>query len=169
MKLPILATVIAVSALAVEQPNTDIPSWYEIEHPCVTSFCDKAYIEKEPDVCIDSFENVIDKEEFIWTGPKLTAEMGVNYGPNGKETYYNLDMSGVVDIMRNMRYSEEEYPYWVREDGCKMLGKYIMVATNFDIRPRGTLVETSLGTGLACDTGEFAYYDATQIDIAVTW
>ena len=47
------------------------------------------------------------------------ASGSVYYGPNGKETYYNLNMSGVVDIMRGMGNNDN---YWVREDGVKMLG-----------------------------------------------
>ena len=100
----------------------------------------------------------------------LNTFSGVFYGPSGKETYYNLDMSGVISIMRNAGYSEDEYPYWVREDGCKMLGDYIMIACNLDLRPRGTLVETSLGTGIVCDTSSvFVGANVKQIDVAVTW
>lgn len=100
---------------------------------------------------------------------KLTKSSGVFNGPSGKETYYNLDMSGVVKIMRNAGFAEDEYPYWVREDGCKMLGSYIMIAANLELRPRGSLVETSLGTGIVCDTGSFANHNETQIDVAVSW
>ena len=63
--------------------------------------------------------------DFVWNGPKLTAQMGVNYGPTGKETYYNLPMGGVVAIMRGLGCSEAEYPYWVRSDGVKMFGNYV--------------------------------------------
>lgn len=101
-----------------------------------------------------------------WKGPVLSKGRGVNYGPSGKETYYNLNMTGVVNIMRSLGYTGE---YWVRDDGCKMLGDYIIVAANFNIRPRGTIVETSLGDGIVCDTGGFAKKNPTQIDIAVTW
>ncbi len=103
--------------------------------------------------------------------PYLTSTMGRNLnGPSGQETYYNMDMSGVVSMMRNYYgFSEEEYPYWVREDGCKMLGDYIMVAAGLDVRPRGSLVQTSLGIGLVCDTGGFAYSDPYQLDIATAW
>ena len=107
--------------------------------------------------------------EYTWSGSVLTPSMGVNYGPSGKETYYNLWMGGVVSIMRNMGFDEEHYPYWVRSDGCKMLGDYIMVAANLDLRPRGSLVECSLGTAIVCDTGGFAYNDMYQLDIAVDW
>ena len=106
------------------------------------------------------------EEEHRWKGPVLSKGRGVNYGPSGKETYYNLNMSSVVSIMRSMGYTGE---YWVREDGCKMLGEYIMVAANLNLRPRGSIVETSLGDAIVCDTGGFAKRNPTQIDIAVTW
>lgn len=100
----------------------------------------------------------------------LNSYVGTVIGPsNCKETYYNLPMSGVVKIMRRMGYSEEEYPYWVREDGAKMLGDYIMCAADFNLRPRGSLVESSLGTCIVADTGDFIYTNPTQIDIAVDW
>ena len=105
-------------------------------------------------------------ENTRWKGPVLSKSRGTVMGPSGKETYYNLNMDGVVSIMRRMGNTDE---YWVREDGVKMLGDYVMVAANFDIRPRGSLVETSLGIGIVCDTGTFAKRNPTQIDIAVSW
>lgn len=99
----------------------------------------------------------------------LTRTSGVYYGPSGKETWYDMPMYGVVSVMRNMGFSEAEYPYWVRDDGCKMLGNYIMVAADLSIRPRGSLVETSLGTGIVCDTGGFIYSNPYQLDIATAW
>lgn len=101
-----------------------------------------------------------------WNGSVLTPSAGINYGPSGKETYYNLDMSGVISIMRGIGNNDE---YWVRSDGVKMLGNYVMVAANLNVHPRGSLVETSLGTGIVCDTGGFAYGNATQLDIATSW
>ena len=101
-----------------------------------------------------------------WDGTKLTPRRGTIYGPSGKETYYNLPMQGVVSIMRRMGNND---PYWEREDGCKMLGNYIMVAADLEIHPRGSYVQTSLGMGIVCDTGAFAMYNPYQIDIAVTW
>lgn len=101
-----------------------------------------------------------------WNGPVLSRSAGTVTGPNGKETYYNLNMSGVVSIMHSAGYGGE---YWVRNDGCKMLGDYIMVAANLSVHPRGSLVETSLGTGIVADTGGFASHNPTQIDIATNW
>ena len=100
---------------------------------------------------------------------RLTAYSGVYQGPSGRETYYNLNMSLVVSYMRNLGYSEEDYPYWVREDGCKMLGNYIIVAANLSTRPKGTILETSLGTAIVCDTGSFVNTYPNGIDIAVNW
>lgn len=101
-----------------------------------------------------------------WNGPVLSASAGVNQGPSGKETYYNLPMEGVVSIMRSMGNND---PYWIREDGVKMLGDYVMVAAHLEIRPRGSIVETSLGKGIVCDTGGFASGNPTQLDIATAW
>ena len=99
----------------------------------------------------------------------LNAYHGVYGGPSGKETYYNLPMGGVVRIMRRMGYSEQDYPYWVRDDGVKMFGDYIMVAADLNIRPKGTILECSLGTAMVVDTGDFAQTNHTQLDIATAW
>ena len=101
-----------------------------------------------------------------WDGPVLSRGNGSVHGPSGKETYYNLNMNGVVSIMRGMGNTDE---YWVRDDGCKMLGDYIMCAANLSVHPRGALVESSLGTCIVCDTGGFASGNSNQLDIAVTW
>lgn len=104
-----------------------------------------------------------------WDGPVLSKSKGTIIGPTGKETYYNLNMSGVVNSMRNAGFSEEEYPYYIREDGVKMLGKYVMVAANYSKYPKGSLVESSLGTAIVCDTGGFASANPDQLDIATNW
>ena len=101
-----------------------------------------------------------------WTGPVLTSRAGRVQGPSGEETYYNLNMSGVIRYMNSLGY---DYEYWVRDDGVKMFGDYVMCAANLDIRPKGTLVETSLGMGIVCDTGGFAKNNVYQLDIATNW
>lgn len=101
-----------------------------------------------------------------WNGGVLTKQKGVNQGPSGKETYYSLPMDGVIKMMRAMGNNDE---HWIREDGVHMLGDYVMVAANLNLRPRGSYVETSLGIGCVCDTGGFADIDPTQIDIATIW
>ena len=114
-------------------------------------------------------ETAFESDEYstsVYDGSVLTASSGVNYYGSQRETYYNLDMSGCVNIMRGMGNTDE---YWVREDGVKMLGSYVMCAANLNIHPRGSLVETSLGTAIVVDTGGFADSDPYQVDIAVTW
>lgn len=101
-----------------------------------------------------------------YSGGVLTAAAGRIEGPSGQETYYNMDMSGVVSIMRSMGNTDE---YWVRSDGVKMLGSYVMVAANLSVRPRGSLIATSLGMGIVVDTGGFAAANPTQLDIATNW
>lgn len=99
-------------------------------------------------------------------GGCLTATGGVYWYGDQKETWYNLPMEGVIaQAQNNGIYGE----YWVREDGCKMYGDYIILACNRGVHPMGSLVETSLGTGISLDTGAFASDNPTQVDIAVGW
>ena len=98
--------------------------------------------------------------------PSLTREGGIFYGPSGKETWYNLNMSTVVDNMHCLGYEGE---YWVRGDGVKMFGDYVMCAANLGKHPRGSLLETSLGTAIVCDTGAFVWSSNVAVDIAVAW
>lgn len=104
--------------------------------------------------------------EFKWNGPVLNSSNGTITGPSGKETYYNLPMGGVVAIMRGMGNRDK---YWVRSDGCKMLGNYIMVAANLRVHARGSIVKCSRGYAIVCDTGGFARYNPRQLDLAVNW
>ena len=111
----------------------------------------------------------MEKTEFVWDGPVLTRQNGTVIGPSGKETYYNLPMQGVVNRMRSRGYDAENWPYWIREDGAKMLGNYILCAASFDIRPIGTILDTTRGKAIVADTGSFARYNKTQIDLAFQW
>ena len=107
--------------------------------------------------------------ETTWGGPVLNSYVGVVQGPSGRETYYNLNMDLCVKYMRDLGYSEEEYPVWTRDDGCKMFGKYIMCAANWSIRPKGTILETSLGWAIVVDTGTFVSEYPYGVDIATNW
>ena len=123
-----------------------------------------AGMESQAEIAVEKYEEYL--ESIRWKGPVLSKRSGTVIGPSGKETYYNLNMDGVVRIMRRMGNEDE---YWVREDGCKMLGDYIMVAANLNVHPRGSLVDTSLGKAIVCDTGGFARRNPNQIDVAVNW
>lgn len=109
---------------------------------------------------------IVEQAEENVLEPGLTKEGGTFSGPSGNETWYNLDMTNVVAAMQN---NGHEYQYWIREDGVKMLGCYVMCAADLNIRPLGTIVETSLGKGIVCDTGDFTAIDPYQLDIAVNW
>lgn len=99
----------------------------------------------------------------------LTASGGVFYGPSGKEKWYGGDMSRVVLIMRDLGFPEDSYPYHVREDGVKCFGPYIMLAADTTVRPKGTILDTSLGEGIVVDHCVEAESVANLIDVAVTW
>lgn len=106
------------------------------------------------------------KTTYIQNTDGLTASSGVNYYGEQKETYYNLNMSRVVS---NAQGNGLEGEYWVRDDGCKMFGDYVIVAANQEVHPYGSTVETSMGTGIVLDTGGFASGNPTQVDIATDW
>ena len=103
---------------------------------------------------------------FDYNGPVLSSSRGTVSGPSGKETYYNLNMSGCISIMNSRGINE---PYWVRSDGVKMYGYYVMCAAGLSIRPKGSIVESSNGLAIVVDTGGFASRNPRQLDIAVTW
>ena len=111
-------------------------------------------------------EPIISEEAPIKYKAILNSFDGVANGPSGKETYYNLPMDRVVQTMRNKCYTESDYPYIIRDDGVKCLGDYVIVAADLSEHPRGSIVETSLGQGIVCDTGEQL---TGIIDIAVDW
>lgn len=115
---------------------------------------------------IEEMEKGVYVPPTTWTGPVLTRSAGTIQGPSGKETYYNLPMQGVVNIMRRMGYDAERYPYWVREDGMKMLGGFIMAAADLRHYPRGSIVESSRGWTLICDTGHLGW---NHLDLACNW
>ena len=77
-----------------------------------------------------------------------------------------MNMNGVVAPMQGMGIPGQ---YWVREDGVKMYGDYVMVAADLNTHPRGSLVESSLGTAIVVDTGGFAASNPNQLDIATAW
>lgn len=141
--------------------------WYKISYNGQTAYVAGNYLDVDDPSGVAAAETSSETQTAsAWTGPVLTKRAGTVQGPSGKETYYNLDMSGVVKIMRSMGSTDE---YWVREDGVKMLGNYIMCAANLSVHPRGSLVESSLGTCIVCDTGSFAQSNPNQLDIAVNW
>ena len=121
-----------------------------------------------------------DEHSGTYNGPVLNSSNGRIQGPSGEETYYNLDMSKIVaesqpggwvynDAKAHGNEGNLSSNYWVREDGCKMMGDYVMVAADLNVHPRGSIVQTSLGPGIVVDTGDFAKTNHNQFDIATTW
>ncbi len=96
----------------------------------------------------------------------LNAYDGVNYYEGHKETYYNLSMNRIIQKAED---NGIEGWYWERCDGAKMYGPFIIVAADHSVRPYGSLVSTSLGTGIVLDTGKFVKNDSHQVDIATNW
>lgn len=101
--------------------------------------------------------------------PHLTKSSGVFAGPSGKETYYNLPMGVCINNMRAMGYDVERFPYSIRPDGAKCLGPYVMCASNNSLRPKGTIIETSLGMAIVVDSCPAANSNPELLDMCVDW
>lgn len=98
----------------------------------------------------------------------LTKKGGVNYYNGTKETWYNLPMKRIYE--KADKNFGSHHRKWTREDGVKMYGPYVVLAVPFDVYPYGTTdIPTSLGLGIALDTGAFAEVNKSQIDIACDW
>jgi len=102
-------------------------------------------------------------------GSGLTKSKSAQYftdskGVSHRETYYDLNMSVVMQSCgQGGRYS-------VRPDGAKVDAQgYIIVAANYSIYPRCSMIETSLGAGRVYDTGGFAARIPYGFDLATDW
>ena len=102
-------------------------------------------------------------------GSGLTASRGAQYwtdsmGVSHRETYYDLNMSVVMKSCGQGGF------YTVRPDGAKVDDQgYVIVAANYGIYPKCTVVETSLGAGKVYDTGGFALRHPYGFDLATDW
>ena len=158
-------------------PTTDIPT---PETPTTDTPVAETPAPETPSTEAGFVPSGADDHPATGTGPVLNSHLGTIEGPSGKETYYNLNMNKIVnesqpggwvynDAAAHGNEGNLSNNIWVRDDGCKMMGDYIMVAANLDVHPRGSIVQTSLGPGVVVDTGDFAKTNPTQIDVATTW
>lgn len=87
------------------------------------------------------------------------------HGTAHRETYYDLPMNIVIN------HCGEGNSYSVRAaDGAKIdKDGYILVAANYHIYPRCSIVETSMGLGKVYDTGGFAMRHPHGFDLATDW
>lgn len=95
----------------------------------------------------------------------LTAKLGTVQYDGHKETYYNLPMHNIVS--RADEFYGLEDVYEVREDGVKTYNGFVMLATDWGEYPFGSVIETSLGTGIVLDMQTTG--NKQIVDIAVTW
>lgn len=99
----------------------------------------------------------------------LTKSTGAQYftdkkGISHRETYYDLDMSRVMQQCGQKGY------YTVRIDGVKVdRDGYVIIAANLDNYPRCSVVDTSVGPAKVYDTGGFALRHPFGFDIATDW
>ena len=93
----------------------------------------------------------------------LTATTGVHNYNGHLEKYYDLPMQRVVKRAQDMGIPCE---YWVREDGVKMFGPWVICAAH-PSKIRYSRIDTSLGEGIILDT--HTVDDKELIDIATNW
>ena len=140
-----------------------------------------------PDVSVGSFN----MNGNVYNGQALTAPQGINRnGPLASETWYDLDMSGVVKNMEKL-YGYTNLEASIRDDGVKVLsgvtpdGEYfkdlVMVAADVQHMSnpdgtfyRGEVVPTSLGMGIVVDAcgrsiNERKDTGNVHFDIATAW
>lgn len=94
----------------------------------------------------------------------LIAKLGTIQYEGHKETWYNLNMNKVIERADSATGLDDMY--WVRDDGCKMYGPWVIVAAH-PSKIRYTFVETSRGTGIILDAHTAG--DMELIDIATNW
>lgn len=142
----------------------DDNDWLFVEYKGDYGYIKDDYIS---DTKIKINNNDINKKENKIPKNHLTKSAGICYYNGRRESYYNLPMEGVVRIMHDAGFNGT---YAIRNDGVKTYNNYVMVAADFRTFPRGSIVETSLGIGIVCDTGSFVNtYGANAFDIATAW
>ena len=144
-----------------EEPQPETTEESGIVGSAMAIKTEHTYIEE-----LEDADNPKQEKNPVPSGAHLTKEGGVFNFEGHTETYYNLDMSVVVQVAHDRGIGGE---YHVREDGAKMLGDYIMVAANYDIHPYGSFMNTSLGMGIVVDTGGFVAWNPTGCDLATNW
>ena len=87
-----------------------------------------------------------------------------------QETYYDLNMSKVMQNAMRWSGCNHSGHYSIRDDGAKVDDDgYVLVAAELSRYPRCSVVETSLGLGKVYDTGSFAETNPEQFDLATDW
>ena len=101
-----------------------------------------------------------------WEGEKLSPDNSEVEGPSGIETYFNEDVSALVENAKEGYFGQ----YWETKDGVKMYGEYIICKCKYEANeyhpklPVGTVIPTTIGAALVCSNDTDA-----DISIAVTW
>ena len=106
--------------------------------------------------------------EKLFKGKKLSIQYKKVEGPSGIETYFNEDMSEIIKKMKKGFIGK----YWVRKDGVKMFGEYILCKCRYNSNsyhpnmPVGTVIPTTLGEAIVCSND---VCDNEDICISVIW
>ena len=103
-----------------------------------------------------AYNNTQSQANYSSSGGKLTPSGGVFHGPSGKETYYSQRVlpGGGLNIPGR---------HVVADGTIRDADGYVVIAS--DVLPKGSITETSLGTGKVYDTG----VGHAGVDIYTNW
>ena len=157
-----------LSAKETEAPvstETEVETEETINTECQCDCCCKHTTEELPtesetETSTETYENPIIPDESSTKPASNFCPLGYAQGELGVEGYYNfkyLYSDIIINNMREFGYSQDEYPYWLREDGVCMLGDYVMCCTGREYK-YGDIIPTSLGEGIVCDHAPFGAY-----------
>jgi flagellar basal body-associated protein FliL len=165
----IIAILLLISVSDIYMLKRNIHTQISIDTDLITDKCKKYTHEKKLNEYIKNIpEDALHPVEY------KNASMTINfYGPSGKEDYYSIPMDIVVKNAYDENYTEKDYPYWIRDDGCKMFGDYIICAEDYDKYPYKSIIMTSLGEAIVLDIGGTLKRDGKDfrcdVDIATDW
>jgi len=135
----------------------EVKDGIEIARTKIASIVTKEPVKQVEVIGIKTGPNALTKSKgaHIWTDSK---------GVKHRETYYDLDMSRVMQTCGQGGF------YEVRFDGIKVdRDGYVIIAANLGRYPRCSLTETSVGMAKVYDTGGFAAKHPDGFDIATDW
>ncbi len=159
-----------VTAAAAPREIAKIAGFEALSNKDKTTFTTSSFVTDGVSIILTIKRKVVKPEKIIYQ-PKpnaLTKSRGAQLytdadGVVHRETYYDLPMNIVIGACGGKNYT-------IRSDGAKIdKDGYILVAANYGVYPRCSIVETSMGPGKVYDTGGFALRYPHGFDLATDW
>lgn len=161
-----------VTAAAAPRQLVKLAGLEKLSNSDKTTFTTGSFVEEGVSTILTIKRKAIKPKAVVFK-PKpnaLTKQRGAHIyvdsdGVAHRETYYDLPMNIVIN------HCGKNNKYTIRAvDGAKVdKDGYILVAANYNIYPRCSIVDTSMGPGKVYDTGGFALRYPHGFDLATDW